>query len=56
MMVQKLFADATMALEDPHSVAVEGQRRVTPRTCSLRWRRTCGPGSWAWSPSCSTSP
>ena len=27
MMVQKLFADATMALEDLHSVAVEGQRR-----------------------------
>jgi hypothetical protein len=27
MMVQKLFADAMMALEDLHSVAVEGQRR-----------------------------
>lgn len=27
MRVQKLFADATMALEDLHIVAVEGQRR-----------------------------
>lgn len=27
MIVQKLFADATMALEDLHSVALEGQRR-----------------------------
>jgi hypothetical protein len=27
VIVQKLFADATMALEDLHSVALEGQRR-----------------------------
>ncbi len=27
MMVPRLFADATMLLEDLHSVAVEGQRR-----------------------------
>ncbi len=27
MIVQTLFTDATMALEDLHSVALEGQRR-----------------------------
>jgi len=34
MMVQKLFADVTMALEDLHSVAVEGVGATTaPQTC-----------------------
>lgn len=55
MMVQKLFADATMTLEDLHSVAVEGQHREMPADMQLALARHLRAGIVGLDASCSTS-